>query len=138
MRSSTVSASATPRSCALSSPIARPREISSRSADVRCRFRGTCGGLRTPPASARNRRTCCSGIPSDRDIELYVELAHRADGPLVELAIGNGRVAIPVARDTGQPVIGVDTSPRMLEQARTRAAIAGVRLELRQADMREL
>ncbi|WP_228817970.1 class I SAM-dependent methyltransferase [Nocardia transvalensis] len=65
------------------------------------------------------------------DIAFYVELASRADGPLVELAIGNGRVAIPVARATGQLVIGVDTSPRMLEQAMIRAAEAGVRLELR-------
>jgi len=36
------------------------------------------------------------------DIPFYVELARQADGPLVELAIGNGRVAIPVARATGQ------------------------------------
>ena len=27
------------------------------------------------------------------DIAFYVELARKADGPLVELAIGNGRVA---------------------------------------------
>lgn len=72
------------------------------------------------------------------DIAFYVELAGRADGPLVELAIGNGRVAIPVARATGQPVIGIDTSPRMLEQAMIRADEAGVRLELREADMRDL
>jgi hypothetical protein len=31
------------------------------------------------------------------DVAFYVELARQADGPLVELAIGNGRVAIPVA-----------------------------------------
>ncbi|WP_229739781.1 class I SAM-dependent methyltransferase [Nocardia rhizosphaerihabitans] len=72
------------------------------------------------------------------DIAFYVELARRADGPLVELAIGNGRVAIPVAQATGQPVIGVDTSPRMLKQAAIRADEAGVRLELREADMRDL
>ncbi|HYU50043.1 MAG TPA: hypothetical protein VEO91_08975 [Candidatus Limnocylindria bacterium] len=35
------------------------------------------------------------------DVPFYVELARKADGPLVELAIGNGRVAIPVARATG-------------------------------------
>jgi hypothetical protein len=32
------------------------------------------------------------------DIPFYVGLAREADGPLVELAIGNGRVAIPVAQ----------------------------------------
>ena len=45
------------------------------------------------------------------DIAFYTELAVKADGPLVELAIGNGRVAIPVARATGQRVIGIDSSP---------------------------
>ena len=52
------------------------------------------------------------------DVAFYVELAREADGPLVELAVGNGRVAIPVAQATGRPVIGIDTSPAMLEQAR--------------------
>src|SRR5512132_2922 len=76
--------------------------------------------------------------PMTEDIEFYVALAREADGPLVELAIGNGRVAIPVAQATGRPVIGIDTSPAMLEQARARAAAAGVELALRQGDMREL
>jgi ubiquinone/menaquinone biosynthesis C-methylase UbiE len=72
------------------------------------------------------------------DVAFYVELAREADGPLVELAIGNGRVAIPVAQVTGRPVIGIDSSPAMLEQARSRSAEAGVRLELREGDMRNL
>ena len=72
------------------------------------------------------------------DVPFYVGLAEQADGPLVELAIGNGRVAVPVAQATGQPVIGLDTSPAMLEQARARAAEAGVQLDLREADMRDL
>jgi SAM-dependent methyltransferase len=72
------------------------------------------------------------------DIPFYVGLAREADGPLVELAVGNGRVAIPVAQATGRPVVGIDTSPAMLEQARERAAEAGVELDLRQGDMRDL
>ena len=36
------------------------------------------------------------------DVAFYVELAREAGGPVVELAIGNGRVAIPVAQATGQ------------------------------------
>jgi SAM-dependent methyltransferase len=72
------------------------------------------------------------------DVAFYVGLAREADGPLVELAIGNGRVAIPVAGATGQRVIGIDTSPAMLELARTRASKAGVELDLREGDMREL
>jgi SAM-dependent methyltransferase len=72
------------------------------------------------------------------DVGFYVELARNADGPVVELAVGNGRVAIPVARAIGRPVLGIDSSPAMLEQARVRAARAGVELELREGDMRDL
>ena len=74
----------------------------------------------------------------DRRHPFYVQLARAAEGPLVELAVGNGRVAIPVAQATGQRVIGIDTSPAMLAQARARAAAGGVELDLREGDMREL
>jgi ubiquinone/menaquinone biosynthesis C-methylase UbiE len=72
------------------------------------------------------------------DVPFYVRLAREAKGPIVELAIGSGRVAIPVARETGRRVIGIDSSPAMLEQARVRAAEAGVELDLREGDIREL
>src|SRR3954464_14358444 len=72
------------------------------------------------------------------DVGFYVGLAREADGPLVELAVGNGRVAIPVARATGRPVIGIDSSPAMLAQARAAGAEAGVELDLREGDMRDL
>jgi SAM-dependent methyltransferase len=72
------------------------------------------------------------------DVDFYLELAREADGPVVELAVGNGRVAIPVAAATGKPVIGVDSSREMLEQARERAREAGVELDLREADIRDL
>jgi ubiquinone/menaquinone biosynthesis C-methylase UbiE len=72
------------------------------------------------------------------DVPFYVELACEAQGPLVELAVGTGRVAIPVARATGQRVIGIDSSPRMLALARDAVAEAGVDVELREGDMREL
>src|SRR5216110_2934263 len=72
------------------------------------------------------------------DVPFYVGLAREADGLLVELAIGNGRVAIPVAQATGRRVIGIDSSPAMLAQARLRAAEAGVELDLRAGDMRDL
>ena len=71
------------------------------------------------------------------DVPFYVELARESEGPLVELAVGNGRVAIPVARETGRRVIGIDKSPAMLAQARERVAQAGVDVDLREADMRE-
>ena len=72
------------------------------------------------------------------DVAFYIDLAREADGPLIELAIGNGRVAIPVAQATGRRIIGIDSSPAMLDQARVRAAAAGVELELHEGDMRNL
>ena len=74
--------------------------------------------------------------PVTEDIPFYVDLAKQASGPIVELAVGNGRVAIPVARATGQIVIGIDTSPAMLAQAVEAAEAGGVSLDLRQEDMR--
>src|SRR3989440_11831783 len=77
-------------------------------------------------------------FPGVADVPFYVGLACEADGPLVELAVGNGRVAIPVAQAAGRPVIGIDSSPAMLTHARARAARAGVVLHLREGDMRDL
>jgi SAM-dependent methyltransferase len=72
------------------------------------------------------------------DVPFYVALAREAgDGPIVELAVGNGRVAIPVALETGRRVVGVDASPAMLAQARVRAEQTGADLELREGDMRD-
>ena len=71
------------------------------------------------------------------DVGFYIELAREADGPVVELAVGNGRVAIPVAQAIARPMLGIDSSPAMLEVARERAAEAGVEVELREEDMRD-
>src|SRR5512133_2864444 len=72
------------------------------------------------------------------DVPFYVELARETNGLLVELAVGSGRVAIPVAQATGRRVIGIDSSPAMLAQARVRAVEEGVELDLREGDIREL
>ena len=72
------------------------------------------------------------------DVPFYVELARETEGPLVELAVGSGRVAVEVARATGRPVLGIDSSAAMLERARAAAAEAGVELRLRLQDMRDL
>jgi SAM-dependent methyltransferase len=71
------------------------------------------------------------------DVPFYVELAREADGPVVELAVGTGRVAIPVAQKTGKRVLGFDLSPAMLAIARERVAEAGVDVELHEQDMRD-
>jgi SAM-dependent methyltransferase len=61
------------------------------------------------------------------DVAFYVELAKTCPqgATVLELGVGTGRVAIPVAR-SGYRIIGVDLSPAMLERARTRAVQAGV------------
>jgi SAM-dependent methyltransferase len=70
------------------------------------------------------------------DIEFYVEEALRSGGPVVELAVGTGRIAVPTAA-AGIEVIGVDSSAGMLAVAREAAAAAGVELDLRLGDLRD-
>ena len=74
---------------------------------------------------------------ANADVPFYVALARETDGPLVELAVGTGRVAIPVAEATGRRVVGIDSSTAMLAQAQARAVEAGVELDLREEDIRE-
>ena len=80
------------------------------------RFPSTIRVMSWPEAFAENYETWAAHMTAD--VPFYVSLAREANGPLVELAIGNGRVAIPVAQATRQRVMGMDTSPAMLEQAR--------------------
>ncbi|HZU21028.1 MAG TPA: class I SAM-dependent methyltransferase [Gaiellaceae bacterium] len=70
------------------------------------------------------------------DVPFYVEEAVRSGGPVLELGVGTGRIAVPVAA-AGIEVVGVDLSAGMLEVARERAKLAGVPLDLRYGDMRE-
>ena len=51
------------------------------------------------------------------DAELYQQLAHEAGGPVLELGVGSGRLAIPLAL-AGHDVVGVDHDPAMLARAR--------------------
>jgi SAM-dependent methyltransferase len=58
------------------------------------------------------------------DLDLYLALASRAAAPIVELAAGTGRVAVPLAA-AGHHVTGVDHDPAMLARVAARAAAAG-------------
>lgn len=71
------------------------------------------------------------------DVGFYVERALASGGPVVELAVGTGRIAVPIA-EAGVDVIGVDSSPEMLAVARKTAESARVaeRLDLRVGDLR--
>jgi SAM-dependent methyltransferase len=71
------------------------------------------------------------------DVGFYVSEARRAAPPVVELGVGTGRIAVPIAAE-GIRVIGVDSSPGMLEVCRERAEVAGVAdlVDLRLGDLR--
>ena len=70
------------------------------------------------------------------DVPFYVAEARKAGGPIVELGVGTGRIAVPTAA-AGVRVIGVDSSPGMLEVCRRHAEAAGVAglLDLRLGDL---
>ena len=72
------------------------------------------------------------------DVGFYVDHALALGGPVVELAVGTGRIAVPIAK-AGVSLIGIDTSPEMLAVARAAAEAAGVgdRIDLRVGDLRE-
>lgn len=70
------------------------------------------------------------------DVPFYVEEARRVGGPVLELGVGTGRIAVPIAA-SGIEVVGVDSSAGMLEVARERAGLAAVAVDLRQGDMRD-
>jgi len=70
------------------------------------------------------------------DVGFYLDEARRSGGPVVELGVGTGRIAVPIAAD-GIRVIGVDSSRGMLEVCARRAALAGVPVDLRLGDLRE-
>jgi SAM-dependent methyltransferase len=74
--------------------------------------------------------------PGDED--LYLALARRTGGSVLELGVGSGRLAEPLAR-AGHAVVGVDIDPAMLERARRRLGLAGrqvaANVELVEADL---
>ena len=78
-------------------------------------------------------------FPFDADLPFYRDLAERADGAILELACGTGRVALPLAQ-AGHEVMGVDSSPYMLAIARRKLRALPVhvarRVQLVQGDMR--
>jgi SAM-dependent methyltransferase len=73
------------------------------------------------------------------DAELYQQLAHEVGGAVLELAVGSGRLGIPIAL-AGQRVVGVDNDPAMLERARAeweraRGPIERDRFTVREGDL---
>src|SRR4051794_22759908 len=77
----------------------------------------------------------CASV--DEDLGFYLAICRDVQGPIIELGVGSGRVAVELLRE-GHELIGLDASPAMLELARARAEEAGVaeRLTLLLADFR--
>lgn len=75
------------------------------------------------------------------DVQFYVGLAQRLGGPVLEYGIGNGRIALPMARH-GIHVTGVDHSPAMLTDLRERLIAeppdVRARVKMRRGDMRNV
>ncbi len=74
-----------------------------------------------------------------RDVRYYTELATRTKGPVLEYGVGEGRIALPIAR-SGIEVVGVDAAQPMLlgfEDRLTREPLAvKERVTLVHGDMR--
>ena len=72
------------------------------------------------------------------DVAFYVEEARAAGGDVVELGVGTGRIAVPIA-EAGIRVVGVDSSRGMIDVCAERAREAGVAdlLDLRLGDLRD-
>jgi SAM-dependent methyltransferase len=95
----------------------------------------------TPTARALARLYDLDLVEDPGDVDLYLALAARTGGPILELAAGSGRIAVPLAI-AGHDVTAVDLDPAMLERAYARATAAGRRvtgrLELVEADILDL
>ena len=61
----------------------------------------------------------------DDDLSAIAQLAEDAEGAILELGCGTGRVLLSLAL-LGHSVTGVDVSPGLLEVARTKLTQAGV------------
>ncbi|MDQ2965757.1 MAG: class I SAM-dependent methyltransferase [Chloroflexota bacterium] len=72
------------------------------------------------------------------DLDLYLALAARTGGPVLELGSGTGRLTTPLA-EAGHHVTAVDNDPAMLDRARRVAAAAdpetAARLEFVEGDL---
>jgi SAM-dependent methyltransferase len=75
------------------------------------------------------------------DVRFYSNLALESGGPVLELGVGTGRVAIAIAQ-AGIEVVGVDSMTPMLDQARQRLdrlpRKTRHRVELRESDLQRL
>jgi SAM-dependent methyltransferase len=71
----------------------------------------------------------------DLDLPLWRKLAERADGPVLDLGAGTGRVAVDLAR-RGHDVTALDADPDLVHELTARARKRGLRVRTVAADAR--
>jgi SAM-dependent methyltransferase len=71
------------------------------------------------------------------DLPLWLELAERCAGPILELGAGTGRVALELAAH-GHEVTALDANRELLDELGRRAAARGVAVQLMHGDARAL
>lgn len=69
-------------------------------------------------------------------LDFYLDLARAADGPILDVACGTGRIMLPCLKE-GLDVDGLDLAPAMLARLWEKAEAAGYRPQLHQASMAE-
>jgi SAM-dependent methyltransferase len=67
-------------------------------------------------------------------IPFYLKQVKKYGGPVLELACGTGRITVPIAKN-GVPIVGLDFSVKMLEQAKRNSKDNNVQIEWIEADM---
>ena len=72
-----------------------------------------------------------------RDVPFWTRLASQANGDVLELGCGTGRVSFPLAK-SGVDLVGVDRSEQMLARARQRTSRTSGRVSFVRADIRQL
>lgn len=68
------------------------------------------------------------------DVDFYVQRAREADGPVLEVGCGTGRVYLELLR-AGVDADGIDISAGMLDRLREKAAAEGLDPSVRRADV---
>src|SRR5262245_59527878 len=115
------------------------RRSPSANSELGCGRRGAPSGMRAvenwdPAMFGQHYAKTYDALTRRTDTEataaFLCELA--ADGPVLELAVGTGRIAIPLAA-TGLHVDGLDISPEMAEQLRAKPG--GERVEVTIGDL---
>jgi SAM-dependent methyltransferase len=71
------------------------------------------------------------------DIPFYLKQARKADGAVLELCCGSGRITLPLAKE-GIDITGIDFTASMLSRAREKAREQGLAVTLSNGDMRKV